>query len=239
MKKLKDIKGIFLDLGGTLVYPPSGSWLFSRLAYKYFPREKLAEPENMELVRRANMELESDHLLSTTGEERERFARFYRTLAQKLPELGITSGELEEITDDKVYNMANFQIFDDNVETLEDLSKKYRLVIISDNWPSVWDMLEQMDIGKYLHCATYSFQLNAFKPSPAMYRDALSKMGLPPENTLFVDDLPGNVLGAQKEGICPVLIRHPVHMGLMGHTDPIEGVHSIDRISGLLELLDI
>ncbi len=238
MKKLSTIKGIFFDLGGTLMYPPSGSWLFPELAYKYFPREVMGRPENIELVKRANAELESNHLLSTTKEEHGRFARFYGALAGSLPELGLTDRDIREITDDKVYNMSNFRIFDDTVETLEALRGRYKLGIISDNWPSVWDMLAQMGIEKYFDCETYSFRLGVFKPSPAMYRDALEKMGLPPENTLFVDDLPGNVLGAQKMGINPVLIRHPVHMALMGGTQPVEGVHSIDRISGLLDLLD-
>ena len=44
MEKLKHIKGIFFDLGGTLLYPPSGSWMFSDLAYRYFPREAPRPP---------------------------------------------------------------------------------------------------------------------------------------------------------------------------------------------------
>ena len=42
MEKLKNIKGIFFDLGGTLIYPPSGSWRFSELAYRYFPKDRLS-----------------------------------------------------------------------------------------------------------------------------------------------------------------------------------------------------
>lgn len=39
-----------------------------------------------------------------------------------------------------------------------------------------------------------------------MYMDALEKMGLPAEETVFVDDLPHNLAGAAELGITPVLI---------------------------------
>lgn len=239
MDKLHNIKGIFLDLGGTLMYPPSGSWLFSELAYQYFPRKILAAPENTELVRKANEELESNHLLHTTDEEYERFTHFYKILAENLPELKLSQQDLRRITDDKVYNMENYRIYDDTIETLRALSGRYKLGVISDTWPSVEPMLAEMRIRKYFDCVTYSFELGAFKPSPVLYQDAVEKMGLPPENTLFVDDRPGNVLGARKLGIQPVLIRHPVFMERMGYIEPVEGVPSIDRISGLLDLLSV
>ena len=36
------VRGIFFDLGWTLLYPPSGDWMFSGFARKYFPRDKLS-----------------------------------------------------------------------------------------------------------------------------------------------------------------------------------------------------
>ena len=64
-----------------------------------------------------------------------------------------------------------------------------------------------------------------------MYEDALSKMGLPSESTVFIDDSARNLEGAKGLGINPVLIR------AMPGIEPVEGILDIEKISGLLELL--
>lgn len=232
MEKLKNIKGIFLDLGGTLLYPPSGSWMFSKLAYQYFPKEKLETPAAVTAMREAQAELEKDHLIGSIEREYEQFYRYYESLAGALPELGLTEADLRKITEDKIYNKPdNYRLFDDTPATLEALHGKYKLGIISDTWPSIVPVLEHFDILKYFDCVTYSYELGIFKPDPKMYQDALAKMGLPAEQTLFVDDLPKNLEGARLQGINPVLIMtHP-------NAQPREDMHCIETISGLLDVL--
>ncbi len=234
MEKLHDIRGIFFDLGGTLIYPPSGSWMFSELAYRYFPKEKLAEPSVRAAMDRASKRLDERHLLHTTDEEYAQFYEYYRAVSEALPELGLTDGDLRTVTEDKVYNKAdNYRLFDSSVETLKAVRGRYRLGIISDTWPSIVPLLEYLDILKYFDCVTFSFELGTFKPDQRMYQDALSKMGLPAENTVFIDDSARNLEGAEKAGINPVLIRE------MPGIEPVEGIANIDRISGILELLDM
>ncbi len=136
------------------------------------------------------------------------------------------------MTDDKVYNKAdNYRLFNDSLETLKAVYGRYKLGIISDTWPSIVPLLEYLDISKYFDCITFSFELGTFKPDRRMYEDALSKMGLPPESTVFIDDSARNLAGAKAAGINPVLIR------AMPGIEPVEGIPGIDRISGLLKLL--
>lgn len=232
MDKLENIKGIFFDLGGTLLYPPSGSWSFSELAYQYFPKEKLAAPAAVKAMAEAQTELEKDHLLGSVEQEYKLFYRYYKTLAEALPELGLTEADLQKVTEDKVYNKPdNYLLFDDTPATLEALHGKYKLGIISDTWPSIVPVLEHLGILKYFDCVTYSFNLGVFKPNPNMYQDALAKMGLPAEQTLFVDDLPKNLEGAKSQGIHPVLIM------TQPGAKPREDMHCIETISGLLDVL--
>jgi putative hydrolase of the HAD superfamily len=47
----------------------------------------------------------------------------------------------------------------------------------------------------------WSFQLRVAKPDPAIYRYALEKLGTRPEETLFLDDRPGNVESAVAMGM--------------------------------------
>lgn len=255
MEKLHNIKGIFFDLGGTLIYPPSGSWMFSELAYRYFPKERLQEPGPQAAMSRASRELDGHHLLHTVEEEYEQFYGYYKAVAKALPELGLTGDDLRIVTEDKVYNKAdNYRMFDSTLETLEAVRGRYRLGIISDTWPSIVPLLEYLGILKYFDCATFSFELGAFKPDRQMFLDALSKMGLPPEQTVFIDDNPKNLAGAAALGIVPVLISAAQwspeldrgfgidHIQAAGGAVPEADApgfefRRIDEISGLLELL--
>ena len=232
MEKLKNIKGIFFDLGGTLLYPPSGNWRFSELAYRYFPKDRLEEPIIKTVMSQASRTLDEHHRLHSVDEEYGQFYEYYRTIAAAMPELGLTDGDLRKVTEDKVYNKAdNFRLFDGSVETLQAVRGKYKLGIISDTWPSIVPLLEYLDILKYFDCITFSFELGTFKPDRRMYEDALSKMGLPPESTVFIDDSARNLEGAKGLGINPVLIRATPGI------EPVEGILDIEKISGLLELL--
>ena len=237
MDKLKHVKGVFLDLGGTLLYPPSGNWNFSALARQYFPKELLEAPRAQAVVEDARRVLEENHLLSTTREELERYLVFYRSISQGL-ELNLSPEALYLVAEDKVFNKKdNYRLFDDTAETLKALYGKYRLGIISDTWPSIVPLLESFDILKYFDCVTYSFQLGAFKPDQRLYRDALSKMGLPAGETLFVDDRACNLEAAREAGIHPVLIQADSTLPPWEQSIP-DGVPVIHRISGLLDILE-
>lgn len=259
MGSLKNIKGIFLDLGGTLLYPPSGSFMFSAFAKRYFPGDKLRAlpPEQVRAAgERAWRALESQPLVLTMEEEHALFLAYYTMLSQELS-LGLSAAELKAVADDKVYNKTeNMRLFDDTAETLRALSGKYRLGIISDTWPSILPELEHFGILHYFDCVTFSYQLGALKPDPKMYRDALEKMGLPPEQTLFVDDSRKNLDGAAALGIVPVQIcagewspsldrafsidRLQAAGGTGPEPAPLEGreIRQISKISQLLALLD-
>jgi HAD superfamily hydrolase (TIGR01509 family) len=45
------------------------------------------------------------------------------------------------------------------------------------------------------------------KPDPAVYELAAAQLGLPPEDCVFVDDLPGNLKPARALGMATVLHR--------------------------------
>lgn len=259
MEKLHDIKGIFFDLGGTLLYPPSGSFMFSNLAKQFFSEERLSALPQEQIKAAKGRAAEERAVERSTPilvieEEYQIFLRYYTVLSAELG-LGLSEAELKAVAEDKVYNKDdNYRLFDDTVETLETLHGKYRLGIISDTWPSIVPLLEHFDILKYFDCTTFSFELGTLKPDPRMFQDALSKMGLPAEQTVFIDDNPKNCEGSAQLGIVPIQICAASpwqpsldkdygidHVQAIGRdiavSTPRESIRRIDRISGLLELL--
>lgn len=87
-------------------------------------------------------------------------------------------------------------------ETLEELKRRgYKLGVISDTWPSVSLQLAALGIAHLFDALTYSFELGVYKPDQALYMDALAKLNLPGQVCTFIDDRPGNLLGAQAVGM--------------------------------------
>lgn len=230
------VKGIFFDLGWTLVYPPSGDWEFTQPAQKLFNWEvyqSLPKERTAAVRKEANDYLEAHHHISTLEEEYDRMLQYFTIVAQKLPELGATRQDIEATALEKVYQSQHtYNLMEDAIPTLEALKGRCKLGIISDTWPSIVPVLERFGILPYFDAITYSFQLGCFKPNPRMFQDALSKMGLPAQECVFIDDVARNLEGAAKAGIQPVQIR------VKPDADPCpQGMASIGKISGILELL--
>ena len=230
------VKGIFFDLGWTLVYPPSGDWEFTQPAQKLFNWEvyqSLPKEHTAAVRKEANDYLEAHHHISTLEEEYDRMLQYFTIVAQKLPELGATRQDIEATALEKVYQSQHtYNLMEDAIPTLEALKGRCKLGIISDTWPSIVPVLERFGILPYFDAITYSFQLGCFKPNPRMFQDALSKMGLPAQECVFIDDVARNLEGAAKVGIQPVQIR------VKPDADPCpQGMASIGKISGILELL--
>ena len=173
------------------------------------------------------------HKMATLEEEYQQNLDYYGEIARLFPELGATAQDVETAALEKVYQARHtYQLFEDSIPTLEALRGKYKLGVISDTWPSIVPVLEEFGLPGYFDTLTYSFEVGCFKPDPRMFADALGKMGLPPEQCVFIDDTAQNLVGAQKLGIQPVQIRKKPG------ADPCpEGMLSIDKISGILELL--
>ena len=237
MQKLSaPVKAVFFDLGWTLVYPPSGDWEFTEPAHKLFNWEvyKTLPQDRVQAVRQAAMDyLDTRHHLSTLEDEYRQMVQYYSLIAQSLPELGATQQDIETAALEKVYQSQHtYGLFDDAIQTLEALKGKYKLGIISDTWPSIVPVLDSYGLPPYFDTITFSYQMGCFKPNPRMFEDALSKMGLPAGECVFIDDTAKNLVAAQKLGIQPVQIR------AKPGADPCpDGMLSIDKISGILDLL--
>ena len=60
--------------------------------------------------------------------------------------------------------------------------------------------LDGGEIADYFDGMVTSFEAKAMKPAPEVFRYACSKLGIRPEETMFLDDGPGNVEGARALG---------------------------------------
>ncbi len=77
----------------------------------------------------------------------------------------------------------------------------HRLILFSNtnaiHCPHVFEAYPEFSI---FHGAVLSFEVDSIKPHPEIYRHAIEKYSLIPENTLYIDDLPANIATGDQFG---------------------------------------
>ena len=78
----------------------------------------------------------------------------------------------------------------------------YRLFALTDNVREIVAHLSEMhEWWALFEGVTNSAELGCLKPDPKMYAHVLEANGLKAEETVFLDDMPGNVAGAHEAGM--------------------------------------
>lgn len=90
----------------------------------------------------------------------------------------------------------------DLYEYIRSLRVKLRTALLSNAWPdarkSLTDRFACLDV---FDVVIFSAEVGLAKPAPAIYRLVLNRLGLQPEEAIFVDDFPENVQAASQLGI--------------------------------------
>lgn len=60
-------------------------------------------------------------------------------------------------------------------------------------------------MGALFTVQVFSYEVGALKPDPRMYHAVLTRLGVAPEEALFIDDAPANIEGAQAIGLDAIL----------------------------------
>ena len=198
-------RGIFFDIGWTLMYPRK-SWFLTDLFYEMVTPDKLALTDISTALQTSMPVLTKHHRMDTLDQEEKQFRQFYRTFLSNVPTLGLDNHAADILAHDKVYNNENYIFFEDVLPILIELKGSYRLGIISDTWPSAINRLKHAGIYELFDSITFSYQLGIFRPDSRIYKQALYSMGLPAHQTILVDDSPENLSGVADEGIFPIQI---------------------------------
>ncbi len=89
------------------------------------------------------------------------------------------------------------------------LKSRYRLFSLSNtnsiHFPLV---MREYPILEHFHGHVLSYEVGALKPAPEIYRAALARAECRPQECLFIDDIAGNIEGAQREGIDGIVFKN-------------------------------
>ena len=92
-----------------------------------------------------------------------------------------------------------FTPIEPTLDLIRRLKGRYRLGLLSNT--NEWHFrgyIETVPVFPLFDTVTLSYEVRQMKPGERIYRDALRKLGLPPEACVFIDDIEENVAAARR-----------------------------------------
>ncbi len=185
------IKGIIFDLNGPI----------------------LATEETTKIIVRRHAEkygYEYERLREIVGEYfRGVYQEGYRDLEnffeKTKPSLGITIEEMNAILED-IHSPERIDAR--MVACIEELKKKYKIALLTSfGWNLQWFLKDVFGIYHLFDVVESSEDMGVKKPDPAAFQYVLDRLGLPADETVFIDDNPVNVAAAETLGIHGIVYR--------------------------------
>jgi putative hydrolase of the HAD superfamily len=192
MNQLKnEVKVIYFDAGGVLF----DTFIKGDERIRYLLMERGYQKSKIDA---AIMKAKQNKLnfITNWNEEEQYYKRYYGTIAEEFGEM--------ELTNELLF-FAHFaghcELFPEVKGVLEELSKKYRLAVISNAMPSMDWIFDRLGIRKYFDSIILSAFVNEVKPGEAIYNIALNHLQAKKDESIFIDDKIENIEGAERVGI--------------------------------------
>lgn len=185
------VKMILFDAGGVLFDTPIKE--DDRIKYLLMERGYLKPKIDSAIIKAKQIERP---FVTNWDEEELWYKRYYGAIAEELGENELTN---------ELFLFAHFaihcELFPEVKEVLKELSKEYRLAVISNAMPSMDWIFDRLGIRKYFDFIILSANVKEEKPNEAIYNIAINHTELKKAECVFIDDKMENVKGAEQIGI--------------------------------------
>jgi epoxide hydrolase-like predicted phosphatase len=126
--------------------------------------------------------------------------------------------------------MADERVNREVVRILRRLRGKYKVAVLSNAPPGLDQWLRRWRIRDLFDVVFCSAEEGLVKPDPAAYRAVLERLGVEPNEAVFVDDLPENVAAAQALGLQGIVFDNATQLSTelhrLGVLEREESTHS-------------
>lgn len=217
------IRAVTFDVGGTLIKPrPSVGHVYAEVAARHGVTGVVPEALTQGFIEAWKSRADFNY---SQAEWFEIVRQSFGGLAPRLPEAFFPE-VYSRFSDRDVWH-----VFEDVPLVLAPLaSRDFRLGIIS-NWDErLRPLLQVLDLHDWFEAVAVSHEVGRTKPALAMFDEAVSQLGLAPEQVLHIgDSYREDVLGAQAAGLAALQIDRATGVDLCGLLAPLLGAEPGDK----------
>jgi HAD superfamily hydrolase (TIGR01509 family) len=192
-----NIKYIIFDFGKVLGYPKSGKWFLTPKFITILNESKIELEKAKEAISNNKYLVKDDLPIKTLEEEYNLFISFYSNI---LDELGLDKELAKEIDYDKVYNISEYSLYDDVKDILNKLNKNYKLIMLTNNYPSIVDYLKKEEVYDLFDKVYVSSICETSKNEEKFFDMVINDYNISENEAIFIDDFEDNLdIGYKKK----------------------------------------
>lgn len=192
------ITSILFDMDGTLYDEPAVKVKAELLTAVWLQeRTNIAAEDVYSIFRETKSRITQERKGSPEANDRQ---IWYQEVLRQLGAANVSGAEAADYYWKIVYD--NMEPFADLLYVLPYLAQRYRLFVLTDELPEIYQKkMERLGLEQYFTAAVSSGKVGETKPSPRLFQYALSVIGEKAEHVLMVGDNPsadvkgGNLVG--------------------------------------------
>ena len=113
-------------------------------------------------------------------------------------QLGLDEADLAEFREDY---FGGDRLDNEMIQFVRALRPRFKTALLSNASPELSDLLYQLGVTDTFDVIVISALVGVQKPDPTIYQIVLDRLGLAPQETIFVDDFIENIEGATRLGM--------------------------------------
>lgn len=196
-------KYIILDFGKVIAGPPTKYWEITPKFLELVDVNKL-DKEKYSQLKKAERNIPKKIL--TLEEEYKMHLDYYDYILSNINYPNYTKSISEKIAYDRTYNYDKYILYDNIDEELKSLKEKYKLIVLSDNWPSGIEYLKHHNLFDYFEKVYVSSIYGVEKKDIVFFDYPINDFNIRPGEALFIDDNETNLDIAKEKGLDVLLM---------------------------------
>lgn len=195
-------KYAIFDFGKVLGYPKTGKWFITP---KFLELTKI-DVNNEELVNAINKYkyLVQDNLpIKTLEDEYNMFNEFY---SKVLEELHLNIELASEIAHDKTYGFNEYELYEDVIPELNKLKEQYKLIMLTDNFPSIIGYLKKYGLSELFERIYISSISESSKKEDKFFKTMIDDFEIKNGEAIFIDDSEENLDMGVRFSLEPIML---------------------------------
>ena len=177
---------MILDFGKVIAGPKTGDWDMTPKFLERIKAEEIDKEKWKMAVKRIDSIL-SRNVTTLEGEE-EMFFDYYCGILKECHYPYYDEKVIHEIAHDRAFKDDKYQLYGGIHEELAKLQENYTMIMLTDNWPCVFDYLKRNDLAKYFEKVYVSSIYGSIKKQGTFFDYPMKDYSIKEGEAIFIDD---------------------------------------------------